>query len=120
MNLINTAKTLKEFFNQFAPAWLEDSVPVGIQTPYCAYTLTTEAFDKEGLIQVHFYHESPSVAKVIELADKLGDAIGPAGTLLKGEGGGIWLYKGEPFAQLEPTGEENLKAVYITLTYRNF
>ena len=121
MNLINTNQTIYKFLEQTlgVPVWVEDSVPINAKFPYGVFTLNNEAFTMEGLLQVRIFTEERSVKPVVDLADKLSAAVGEGGALLRNGNGYIWLYKGSPFAQLEPTLEEGLKAVYINLLYRN-
>ena len=121
MNLLSTNKTIYDFLSDTlgVDVWVEDSVPINSKFPYTTFTLANEAFTTEGLIQVRVFTENRSIKEVVGLSDKLEKAIGEAGTLLRNGRGYIWLYKGSPFAQLEPTLEENLKTVYINLLYRN-
>lgn len=119
MNITNTTKVLKKFFDGFAPSWLENCVPPNTPTPYATFTLNNEMFDHEGLIQLRFFDESTSIEKICGLTDKVEEAIGHGGKLLQGPNGAIWLYKGSPFAQIEPTEEEHLRVMYINLRYRN-
>lgn len=120
MDITNVAKTLKTFFSQFAPAFIKDSVPVGTQSPYCAYSLITESFDSEGIIQLHIYNDGSGIAELLEIAGRIETTIGESGILLPGGNGYLWLYKGTPFAQIEPMGEEDFNGVYVTINFRNF
>ena len=122
MNILDTTKTINTFLESFGvSAWLEDCVPVGIEGPFCTYSLTSEAFDSEGLIQVHFYEEGTSIRNLLDLTNKLREKLGHGGLYFATESGGIWIYKGAPFAQVEPIpNEENYKAMYINLVYREF
>lgn len=119
MNITSTAKTLNRFFNQVATSWLEDNVPTGATFPYITYSLASEAFGEEGVLQVRIWTQSRSIQEACALTDKLEGLITEGGTVLENGNGYLWLYKGSPFAQLEPTTEEDIKAMYIVLGYRN-
>lgn len=119
MNIIENSKTLTRFLKQFAPIWVEDCVPVGTSFPYGTYTLSNEEFGGEGIIQVRFFSESTSLEEVATIVSNLERAIGEAGVLLRNGNGYLWVYKGSPFVQIEPTGEDNLRAMYVVLSYRN-
>ena len=119
MNITSTTKTLKTFFDQVAPSYVEDCAPIGADFPYLVYSLSTQEFTREGIIQVRIFSQSRSIEEVATLTDELEALIGEAGTVLDNGRGYLWLYKGIPFAQIEPTYEDNLKGMYIILRYRN-
>lgn len=119
MNITTTTKLLKTFFDGFAPSYLENCVPPGTATPYATFTLNNEKFGHEGLIQLRIFDESTSIENICSLTDRVEEAIGHGGKLINGPNGVIWIYKGSPFAQVEPQQEENLKVMYINLIYRN-
>lgn len=114
----NQAKVINSFLNKITTAFLENSVPTGTPYPYITYSLSSEDFGEEGLIQVRIWTKSTSVLQVADLTDKLEELIGHEGITLNLEDGNIWLYKGSPFAQFVTDEDINIKSVYIVLNYR--
>ena len=119
MQLLETTKLLNDFFGKITNSFIEDCVPISQTFPYLTYSLNIQEFSREGILQVRIWDESSSVNNIIELGDKLEQLIGENGVILQGEQGYIWLYKGIPFMQIEPTYEDKIKSIYILLRYRN-
>lgn len=114
----NLAKSIYSFFSPIAPAFLENSVPSGTPFPYITYSLNSEDWFKEGLIQVRIWTKSSSLIQVADLTDKLEDIIGNGITVKLVGGGTIYIYKGSPFAQFVSDDDISIKTVYINLNYK--
>lgn len=114
----NLAKSIYNFLSPIAPAFLENSVPAGTPFPYITYSLNSEDWFNEGLMQVRIWTKSSSLVQVSDLTDKLEDIIGN-GIAVKLVGGGtIYIYKGSPFAQFVSDDDISIKTVYINLNYK--
>lgn len=114
----SVARSVNSFLSNIAPPFLENNVPDNAAFPYLTYTLSSEEFGKEGMLQIRIFTKSTSTTQVGDLTDKL-ESLVRQGTVLKLDDGTIWLYKGSPFAQYI-TEENNVKSCYILLNYRLF
>lgn len=115
MTLLEQAKKLNEFFNRFAPAYVENLVPVKAPFPYLTYEIELPSYDKEGNTVVKIYNNSTSLVTLFEIADRLNAEVREEGITIGNEEGFIYFTKGNPFCQLEKDDIGN-NFLYINLT----
>lgn len=107
-----------QFFSGFGiPAYAATSVPDGAEFPYITYELYTGSF-WEGEINlpasVWYKGESESApnAKVNEISQAVG-----TGRILTCDNGGIWIRRGDPWAQsMGDTEDDKIKRRLLNFT----
>jgi hypothetical protein len=111
-------KALYAWFNQFMTFYPSTSVPDDVTFPYGTYEAIFDSYTggEVGMtVNLWFYTESEAVpnAKAQELAETIGDG----GTLIKCDGGYIWLKRGSPWCQsLTDDTSPTIKRRYINVT----
>lgn len=106
-------KAIRSFLAGFGvPVWIEGSMPQDAQLPYITFSQVETTWDASTTMNVRVWDRSTSVATVAGIVDKISDAIGE-GVVLPTENGYVYLYKGNPWAQLQPMEGTDMKVVYL-------
>lgn len=106
-------RALYQFYNQFIPAYVENTVPSGTVYPYLTYNLVDNGME-DSITQVIVYTYSTSFMELANIIDAISEYIG-SGVLYPYANGELWIKKGSPFSQNYPQEDMKLKASYITL-----
>lgn len=107
------------FWNDFLPAYEENSVPTGDDAPkfpYLTYSYGSDDFDNTVPLTVSLWYRGSSWIACNNKTDEISSALANGGVFLPFDGGKIWIKKGTPFAQ--NMGDENddlIKRKYINL-----
>ena len=116
MRATHILKALHDFFNRFADAWPEGCAPDDAEFPYITYAPMAPGELDTVTFYARIWHRSREYGAVAALADAIDNAIGPGCRVPTENGGAIWIYKGERFAQLVPVREDpDLKCAYLSL-----
>lgn len=108
-----TAEALYNFASSFGwDAYPEQSVPNDAELPYITYTLREDDFRVPGLIQMRLWNVSEGYTEINSVVDKIELEVRD-GKKLFTESGIIYLYKGSPWCQFQPSEEPNLKIAYL-------
>ena len=119
------AEALYKFFASFSLiAYESDSVPTGDDAPafpYVTYSLATDSMGTEVPLTMNlWYRDKPgysALPDVVRKAEYISRTIGYGGTLLKCDGGPIWLKRGTPFVQyMGDPDDSNIRRAYINIT----
>lgn len=110
---------LYSFWNSFGiPAYEENTVPDDAAFPYITYEVIIGDFDSVVPASVNVWYRSYFWADVNSKAREISQKISHGGYMLPCDGGGIWIVKGNPFAQNMSDPEDDLiKRKYINLMY---
>lgn len=113
--MTEAAKALYQFFASFGlRAYEENSVPDDVVLPYITYQVSVPDWRDSSSISASVWYMGSTYAgvnaKVDEIAEKIGD-----GLRVKAGKGCIWLNKETPFAQIAPTGNDNVKVVTLNI-----
>lgn len=110
-------QALHNFYSSFEiPAYEENSVPQKAKLPYITYEVITSEFDGENIaLSCQIYDKSNSLVNLNRITEQLSERL-RGGFKLVCDDGYIMLYRGEPFAQTHPTGDETVKAKYINIS----
>lgn len=117
------AKTLYNWLSQFAETYRS---PVQFDadnpqpTEYIEYSLVQGNF-AEGVIQpITIYTQSTSYKYVMDIVDKIEQAVGESGVKLSGDVGYVWIMKGSPFYQDKPDEDSSVRAGYVNLLIKMY
>ena len=116
--MLNTAQTLKTFFQSFGiPAYTLQSVPEEVNYPFITYPLTEPEWDQNGTFYCQVWHRKNRLADLLGIADRI---TGEIGTMRQFEqdGGYIVLYPSTPLIQI--LTDENTQSSYINLIIRAY
>lgn len=117
MSIPNKYQALHNFYSSFGvSAYEENSVPETAKLPYITYEVITSEFGGENIaLSCQIYDKSNSLTRLNQLTEQLSERL-RGGFKLICDDGYIMLYRGEPFAQTRPTGDETVKAKYINIS----
>lgn len=119
--MTNTAKALNAFWSSFGlPAYPEDNVPEcdgngnKLAPPYITYTLVEPDWDTPTTHQARVWYRTESYATINAKIDEIAARI-PAGCGVRvpTDGGFLWINRGSPWVQYQPTDDRVLKIAYI-------
>lgn len=117
----NYTKTLHKFLNKFAPAYVQNNVPVGTNYPYLTYNVDIDDYLSAGVLQITIYTNSSYFIELTEIADKIVDEIGEGYKLDMVEGGYIYLRPNSSAFQMFVDAENtNKKNAYLVFDKQNF
>lgn len=104
---------------QFYP---ENAVPVDAVMPYGTYTITRNDMFQSGLDQIRLWSRSTGLNQVAGFMDSIDKAIPHGGIRMELENGrgAIAIYRGQPFMQLQPTDQIDLRIAYINVEIHNY
>lgn len=108
-----TAKALYTFASSFSwSAYPEYSVPDSAVLPYITYTLQESSWDEMGMLQMRLWSGSTSYDTINSKIDEITESVTPGRYVLT-DSGGLYIYKGSPWCQYQPSDEPNLKIAYL-------
>ena len=111
----NVLKALHGFFSGFLPSYGEGYAPYGAALPYITYQMVAPDALGAADFYARVWYRDRGYEDIAEMVDAIGGAIGP-GCCIPTDGGAVWLYKEERFAQFMPMeGEPTLKCAYLRM-----
>ena len=120
----NYATTMYSWLNTFAPTFRSPilSSLFDEQNPqpneYIEYASEVSNFNGEFIQSLTIYSKSTAYTKVMEIADKIENAITEKGIRVDDDWGYITIYKGSPFYQDKTDEDDTIRAGYINLLVR--
>lgn len=105
---MNTAQALQNFWSGFnLPAYDENTVPDNATIPYITYESSDDFFGSQSAMSASLWYRSPSWVEITEKEQEIADFIGRGGRMIAVDNGGIWINRGQPWAQRmsEPSDE---------------
>lgn len=116
----NYATTLYEWLKQVSglevfrqPIEFDEDEPQ--PNEYITYSATTGNFATEFLQPITIYSKSTGWARVMDIVDKLEDAITEKGTKVVKDWGIMTIHKGSPFAQDKVDEDSSYRSAYVNL-----
>lgn len=120
------AAAIYKFWNSFGiKAYEENTVidadeegnPVEPQFPYITYQLVTDSFDREVVATASLWYRGESWTAINAKAEEISKKIGASGKKIAVDGGGIWIKRGQPFAQnIGDESDDLIKRKYINIS----
>ena len=107
-----------QFWSGFGlTAYEENTVPHDAVFPYITYQLVTDSFDREIPLTASIWYRSEGWMAINAKTEEISQKISRGGKIISCDGGGIWLKRGQPFAQNMDDESDNLiKRKYLNIT----
>ena len=95
----------------------EDGSPVEPTFPYITYQLVTDSFDREVAATASLWYRGESWTAINAKTEEISKKIGASGKKIAVDGGGIWIKRGQPFAQnMGDESDDLIKRKYINIS----
>lgn len=117
---MDKSQAVFNFWNTFdLPVYDEQTVPTGSEKPPMPYLTYSTVLDSEGnVVQLNasLWYRSTSWAAISKKAEEISKRITAGGTVIKIDGGYVWLCRGTPFAQrMADTSDPDIRRIYINV-----
>jgi hypothetical protein len=115
---MNKAAAIYQFWSGFGlTAYEENTVPTDAAFPYITYQLVTDSFDREVAATASLWYRSESWTDINAKTEEISKKIGASGKKIAVAGGGIWIKRGQPFAQnMGDESDDLIKRKYINIS----
>lgn len=112
------AAAIYQFWNGFGlTAYEENTVPTDATFPYITYQLVTDGFDREVASTASLWYRGESWTAINAKTEEISKKIGASGKKIAVDGGGIWIKRGQPFAQnMGDESDDLIKRKYINIS----
>lgn len=116
-NILKVGQLLFQWLSQFATTY-RGVLPAGVtpEKKYLQYDGYVDYFATQFILPVQIYTiGTTSYADVLDIADKISEAVTEAGTLIGDDTVKIKIDKGSPFYQDKQDEDETVRAGYVNL-----
>lgn len=97
---MDRTQALYNFWASFGlPAYDEQTVPDGAQTPYITYETAAGDLFTQVALTASIWYRSNSWSAITQKMEQINDELGLGGKTIPFEGGILWIKRGTPFAQ---------------------
>lgn len=118
--MTDTAKALYQFFSGFGiPTFVEYNIPekmpdgTPVTPPYITYQVIEPDWPDNGTLYARLWYRGTTYRDINAKTDEIKAAVG-GGVTLPTDSGCVFLTKGTPFAQEQPTeGDDTLMVYYL-------
>ena len=112
------AAAIYQFWSSFGlTAYEENTVPTDAAFPYATYQLVTDSFDREVAATASLWYRGESWTAINAKTEEISKKIGASGKKIAVDGGGIWIKRGQPFAQnMGDESDDLIKRKYINIS----
>lgn len=112
------AAAIYQFWSGFGlTAYEENTVPEDATFPYVTYQLVTDSFDREVAATASLWYRGESWTAINAKTEEISKKIGASGKKIAVDGGGIWIKRGQPFAQnMGDESDDLIKRKYINIS----
>ena len=112
------AAAIYQFWSGFGlTAYEENTVPTDAAFPYVTYQLVTDGFDREVAATASLWYRGESWTAINAKTEEISKKIGASGKKIAVDGGGIWIKRGQPFAQnMGDESDDLIKRKYINIS----
>ena len=99
------------------PAYPENTVPDDAVLPYITYDIKQPDWRGVASYNARVWYRDTSFLGILTKVDEISDAIGDSGARIVTEGGYIFLFRDNPFFQIQPNDEtdEKIKIAYLSM-----
>lgn len=123
-------QALDYFWNQFAPAYEENSVPDeetmkelhpnGQVYPYITYQKIIGSLDEPVYPTASIWTRSDSWTEADEIVNSINADLDHGGVIIKIEGGRMWIVRGNPFAQAMSDTDKTIRRYFVNIAVEFF
>lgn len=107
---------IQRFWSSFGvPAYDENTVPEDAAFPRITYSVSTDTFDRSVSMIASIWSRSKSWVQVTEIKDLVEEELGRGGSLVKYDGGTLWMKPGTPFAQRMGDTDDSIRRIVLNL-----
>ena len=112
------AAAIYQFWSGFGlTAYEENTVQEDAAFPYVTYQLVTDSFDREVAATASLWYRGESWTAINAKTEEISKKIGASGKKIAVDGGGIWIKRGQPFAQnMGDESDDLIKRKYINIS----
>ena len=112
------AAAIYQFWSGFGlTAYEENTVPTDAVFPYVTYQLVTDSFGREVAATASLWYRGESWTAINAKTEEISKKIGASGKKIAVDGGGIWIKRGQPFAQnMGDESDDLIKRKYINIS----
>ena len=112
------AAAIYQFWSSFGLiAYEENTVPTDAAFPYVTYQLVTDSFDRDVAATASLWYRGESWTAINAKTEEISKKIGASGKKIAVDGGGIWIKRGQPFAQnMGDESDDLIKRKYINIS----
>ena len=112
------AAAIYQFWSGFdLTAYEENTVPEDAVFPYLTYQLVTDSFDREVAATASLWYRGESWTAINAKTEEISKKIGASGKKIAVDDGGIWIKRGQPFAQnMGDESDDLIKRKYINIS----
>lgn len=116
------AAAIYQFWSGFGlTAYEENTVPDDALFPYITYQLVTDSLGQEVAATASLWYRSESWTEANAKSEEISKKIGFGGTIIKCDGGRIWLKRGQPFSQnMGDDSDDLIKRKYLNISLEYF
>ena len=97
------------------PVYDENTVPDDATLPRITYIFSDAEFGDPVAMSVSVWDRSTSWVSVTAMKDRIYNAIGLGGKIIKFDGGYIWIKRGQPFSQRMADENDSIRRIYINV-----
>ena len=117
---MDKSQAVFNFWNTFdLPVYDEQTVPTGsekLPMPYLTYSTVLDSEGNVVQLNASLWYQSTSWAAISKKAEEISKRITAGGTVIKIDGGYVWLCRGTPFAQrMADTSDPDIRRIYINV-----
>ena len=112
------ASAIYQFWSGFGlTAYEENTVPTDAVFPYVTYQFVTDSFDREVAATASLWYRGESWTAINAKTEEISKKIGASGKKIAVDGGGIWIKRGQPYAQnMGDESDDLIKRKYINIS----
>ena len=108
---------LKAFEENYVKDADENGDPIEPEMPYITYQLVSDSFDREVSAAANIWYRSTGWKAINAKTEEISKKIGASGKKIAVDGGGIWVKRGQPFAQnMGDESDDLVKRKYINIS----
>lgn len=120
------AAAINEFWNSFGLKAFEENTLLDVdengqeikpEFPYITYQLVTDSFDREVAATANIWYRTTGWKSINAKTEEISKKIGASGKKIAVDGGGVWIKRGQPFAQnMGDESDDLIKRKYINIS----
>lgn len=120
--MTKTGQALFQFFSSFGiPAYevnsvpdnnKDDSLPSTIDLPYITFDQVDSDWRDPVSVSATVWYKSTSLSELFAKVDEIKKKVGE-GYSISVDGGVVYIYKDNPFSQVQDSGDDTVKAEYL-------